>query len=246
MAHVPKIGIWLLVCACAGGLAGYRWKAQDQSGNHHFSNFARAALDPIAPGSLLIVSTDFATNALRYVQAVEGYRPDVMILNQHLLAYPWHNRIVAKHFQRVVLPAGGFYNPGGYNMKQFLDANRDRFRVYSCNGFTRTWDTSPEAYHSSDWLYRNSACRHPTSPRSLIQSAESGFSFDPSPFAFWTRELGDSIVELYQQEGVFRRPTAYLMTGPANPILYEQIPEYWKNCEQNQMRHKTLENLGVP
>lgn len=86
--------------------------------------------------------TDLATNSMRYVQAVDRYRPDVFVMDQNLMSTDWFMPNHAKHFFGVSFPATKYWpsDPLAYNMKEFLDSNFGRFRIFV---FPHFKDNSP-------------------------------------------------------------------------------------------------------
>jgi len=113
--------------------AAYRsfW-VMDQSSNIYSSEFGRALLEPLPHNALVLVMTDLATNSMRYVQAVDRYRADVFVMDQNLMSTDWFMPNHAKHFFGVSFPATKYWpsDPSGYDMKEFLDGNFGRFRIF--------------------------------------------------------------------------------------------------------------------
>ena len=87
-----------------GTQVGLHFREQDHSTDTRFRDFGRAILDTLPPHALLLETGDHVSHSLRYVQEVEGYRRDVRVLDQKLLAYAWQTRIVQRHFPEVTLP----------------------------------------------------------------------------------------------------------------------------------------------
>lgn len=87
--------------------------------------WARAALRPLPPDSVLLMRGDLLSNALRYAQEAEGLRPDVSLVDLELLTRPWH---VRARRDPLRLP-GARYFPGasdGFSLAQLVAANPHR------------------------------------------------------------------------------------------------------------------------
>ena len=91
------IGLALLVALpLVAGLA--RYPALDLSRDRAAADWVRAALAELPPNALLITGEDRHTFTLDYVQWVEGQRPDVILLDGELLAYPWYREQLARRY----------------------------------------------------------------------------------------------------------------------------------------------------
>jgi hypothetical protein len=125
-AGIRGVAAVALAAALAGAHVMNHFADRDESANHYVSDFGRSILRPLPPYSILLTKGDIQINSARFVQSVEGFRPDVRILDQELLTYPWYNERVAAAFPDVRLPGEAYfpYKAGRYDMKQFLDANR--------------------------------------------------------------------------------------------------------------------------
>jgi hypothetical protein len=115
------------------------------------------------PGALLFTKGDLITNTLRYLQAAEGQRPDVRVVDTELLGFSWARpRLVAEH-PEVVVP-GARYAPGapdGFTAKQLFDANIARSPVLLCGG-VKPFDTSADASYGR-WPWGLCELVHPGS-----------------------------------------------------------------------------------
>jgi hypothetical protein len=69
---------------------------------------------------------------VRFVQAVEGYRPDVLVLDQNIMSTEWFKGKHAHHFPNVTFPGALFWpsREDGYNMQEFLRHNIPKFRIF--------------------------------------------------------------------------------------------------------------------
>ncbi len=124
------------------------FRAQDRSGAVQIHEFLKDILDSAPPQALLLETGDYIYHGLRYLQIVEGYRPDVRVLDQMVLAYPWHQRLAQKYFSDVVFPGVRLLpraeRSGDYGMKALFDANRDRHPIYLCD--VNLWDDARGSY----------------------------------------------------------------------------------------------------
>jgi hypothetical protein len=104
-------------------------------------------------GALLLTKGDLITNTVRYLQAVEGLRPDVRVVDQELLGYPWEPPRVERAHPEVKIP-GARYMPGapdGFTMKALLEANASAPAILVCGG-VKAGDTSADlAYGRWPW-----------------------------------------------------------------------------------------------
>jgi hypothetical protein len=129
-----------------------QYRANDQRENRVIEDFGRKVLEPLAPESVLIVSTDPGWTATRYVQVALGVRPDVAVVSQNLMSYDWFKPMEQRQYPRLRMPGthyhvgkeAGFqpsgygaehYRTGGYSMREFLAANLAQGPVYIEGGF---------------------------------------------------------------------------------------------------------------
>ena len=125
------------------------YNAHDDSHNHFVRDFGRSLLAPLPHHSILLTKGDVMINSARAVQTLEGFRPDVAILDQELLTYDWYNHKARRRYappqhprdggdfpekqkQRISFP-GSYYYPGragSYDLKQFLIANLKGAEVF--------------------------------------------------------------------------------------------------------------------
>jgi hypothetical protein len=113
--------------------------------------YGRALLAPLPANALLLTRGDLATNVLRYLQACEDLRPDVVVLDQELLTKEWFTGRAARAYPDIVFP-GRLYHPrepGGFTMRAFLDANVGRREVFVLSGWKPGDDSTRESYDTS-------------------------------------------------------------------------------------------------
>ncbi len=116
--------------------AATRFRAMDRHTSTLVRSYGAEILRAAPPGALLVTKGDLITSPLRYLQAVEGQRPDVRVIDQELMGLAWYPPLVREAHPEVVIP-GARYMLGvrdGFTMKQLLDANIDRAPVLVCGG----------------------------------------------------------------------------------------------------------------
>ena len=135
-----------VLMAIAQPIANFR--GQDKSGAVQIHEFLKDILDSAPPQALLLETGDYIYHGLRYLQLVEGYRTDVRVLDQMVLAYGWHQRLAQKYFPDVVFPGVRLLpraeRAGDYGMKALFDANRDRHPIYLCD--VNLWDDARTSF----------------------------------------------------------------------------------------------------
>jgi hypothetical protein len=100
------------------------------------ASFARALLERLPRDALLLSKGDLYWNSLRYMQACEGVRPDVRILDVELLKAPWMTARIERDVDGVRLPGAVYRAPsrkvsGSYDLGALFDANSGRFPLLS-------------------------------------------------------------------------------------------------------------------
>ncbi len=100
--------------------------------------YGEAVLAELPPDAILLTRGDLVHNAVRYAQRVSARRPDVVVLDQELMTYPWY---VARA-EGVTLP-GERYGADGFDLAMLLAANPGR-EVHLAGG-RKPGDASLEA-----------------------------------------------------------------------------------------------------
>jgi len=105
--------------------------AMDQRQHTFFRDYGRAILDSLPENAVLLITSDESVGSVRYLQAVEGMRPDVRILPTGQVTNPWFRSLAARHFPGVALPA----SPHGsmFSAHQFFDSNLPAARIFLVN-----------------------------------------------------------------------------------------------------------------
>ncbi|MBI2886593.1 MAG: DUF2723 domain-containing protein [Chloroflexi bacterium] len=104
---LPVAGALLLVAGLVVGAFVSSRPKVDESGDWEAYQYARSTLDALPQGSLLFTNEDRHTFSLWYLEYVEGYRRDVMVLDVRLLSWPWYQRNIFRTYPELARPPGG-------------------------------------------------------------------------------------------------------------------------------------------
>jgi hypothetical protein len=140
---VKPLGGVAAALALVAGLI--RYGSMDRHTSRLVRSYGAEILRAAPPGALLLTRGDVITNTVRYPQLAEGVRPDVRVVDQELLGFVWYAREEATRGV-LVLPGPRYMPgaPGGFTMKELLDANAARGPVLLCSG-AKAGDTSADA-----------------------------------------------------------------------------------------------------
>ncbi|MFH1848032.1 MAG: DUF2723 domain-containing protein [Candidatus Omnitrophota bacterium] len=135
-----------LIFALALGLfLAYQWgvnyAANDKSDNYLAYDMGKAVLDTPEPGSVLFLQKDWISFALAYLQAVEGYRADVMIYNRNQTMFPnlpglydGINRDTSVNVERAQALEDEFIQrtdrPVYFNLPRYMASLEEKYRLY--------------------------------------------------------------------------------------------------------------------
>jgi len=129
-AHVlrPAIVCPVLATVVALGLST-QYSLQDQSLNTHTSDFGKAILSTLPKNAVLVTKGDILTNSARYVQALEGFRPDVSLVDLEMMRGSWYIPRVRKFLPNVTFP-GKMYapEPGCFDARAFIERNTGKMK----------------------------------------------------------------------------------------------------------------------
>ncbi len=143
---VPRPAEMCAAIAIALAALVLRFHEMDRHRSLLVRDYGAEILRAAPPGALLLTKGDLITNTVRYLQLTEGRRPDVVVVDQELLGFPWMRRQLAASHPEIAIP-GEFYmpgSPGGFTMKELLDANVGRGPILVCGG-VKSGDVSAEA-----------------------------------------------------------------------------------------------------
>jgi hypothetical protein len=195
----PAIAVGLPAAIVAANFA-----AMDQSRNVFFRDHGRAILDSAPPEAVLLVSSDEAVGGVRYLQAVEGLRPDVSVVPTGLLTLSWYRAFAERRLPGVSLPARD-----GFSARELMDANVGRKPVLIVNKVP--WlQTLEEAYRPWPVGLADQVLPRAQTPElgPWVVAAESSFErFDPGPPAAfpagsWERYVAQNYWRQYERFGL--------------------------------------------
>ena len=200
-ASPARVSRLSLGSACLVFLAGGVVNAgASQRGNTVFRDFVTAAFASLPKDAIVITRGDHVTGAVFYFHEVEKLRPDVIHLDQQLLGFRWYcDRARGRH-PDLVVPAG-VYQPGGFTIKQLMDANRNRPLVVLDR--LGTWDES----WKDGYLLATTGLTHPLVPADRYPSFEQWAERDRQamanydsltplryPIGSWEQMLGELVL----------------------------------------------------
>jgi hypothetical protein len=168
-----------------------------QRGNTVFRDFVSAAFASLPRDAIVVTMGDHLTGAVFYFREVEKLRPDVIHLDQQLLGFRWYCDRALRRHPDLAIPAG-VYLPGGFNIKQLMDANRNRPLVVLDR--LGTWDES----WKDGYKLATTGLTHPLFPADRFPSFEQWAerdrqamaNYDPipallHPIGSWEQVLGE-------------------------------------------------------
>lgn len=135
---VPALAVGLVVLQGA-----LHWRHMDRHDNRLVRHYADEMLRVVPRDALLVTKGDLITNTVRYLQVAESKRPDVRVVDQELLGFPWDRARLAALHPEVRIP-GSHLGPGGFSVKDLFDANIRRFPIVVCGGL-KSGDRSTSA-----------------------------------------------------------------------------------------------------
>lgn len=180
----------------AAAMAVAHFGVANHRGRVFFRSYGLAILDALPPRTILLVTSDEAMGAVRYLQAVEGRRPDVRLLPTGQVARPWFRPQAAR--LGVALPDGE-----AFTARAFLDANVPQAPVFVVNRVP--WLASLEEAYSLwpagfvEELTRKGA---PPALDGWVRRVDEAYArFDPRegerfPAGSWERYVSDNVAKL--------------------------------------------------
>ncbi|CEP01937.1 hypothetical protein PBRA_002202 [Plasmodiophora brassicae] len=136
----------LIDAICIGALAvhvGMGMQNRDFSRFSAISAYGESILNSMPANATVLLNGDLNNNAVKYLYGCEGRRHDLSLVSIQLMSWPWFIPRQGYHYPDVAFP-GLIYHPfvpGGFSMKDFLDANWGRAPIYLC-GDWKEGDTS--------------------------------------------------------------------------------------------------------
>ena len=111
------------------------FRENDESANYYIRNLGKAILDSVPTNAVVLTSGDLYINSIRYMQSLENYRTDVVLIDMELLTYKWYNDVLKRHptvkERDVIIPGDHYYMKSGrytnsYTIADFLIYNFQR------------------------------------------------------------------------------------------------------------------------
>jgi len=177
-------------------MAAVHFGAADHRGHVFVREYGRAILEPLPPRTVLLITSDEAVGAVRYLQAVEGVRKDVRVLPTGQVTRPWFRPQAAR--LGVALPPGDTFTA-----RAFLDANVPQAPVFVVNRVP--WLASLEEAYAlwpvglSEELTRKDA---PPPLADWVRRVDDAYArFDPRagerfPPGTWERYVSENVAKL--------------------------------------------------
>ncbi|XP_078796878.1 transmembrane protein 260 isoform X2 [Oryzias latipes] len=203
----------------------------DQRNNTVIERFGRELLASVPKDSLILTRGDLPGNSMRYLHYCEGVRPDVRLVDQEMMTYPWYVAKLSAHLPGVHFP-GHWWDPvqhedkNTFSLEQFLSHNTKR-DVFACIGLPDgdlTWEHSfarwpfgvcdylvpvHRAFHPEQWAQRT---------RTIYKWREPHNSFHP---ASWERVANEEMWQARMKTAFFLFDLAESMEGEARARLFE-------------------------
>lgn len=142
----------LLLCAAAGlalkdkdarlsiavalALVVFGFVARPRHDAWSVRNYGLAMLDQ-PDDALVLTQGDLIGNSMRALQACEGVKPGLRVIDQQLLSYDWYTARLRRALPDLAIPEGTRWHPtdsGAFRLEQLLAANAHRPLIV-CGGF---------------------------------------------------------------------------------------------------------------
>ena len=116
LGSVARAGAPVVALGTCLALAWAHGRTGDHRGHTFVRDYGRAILDALPPDAILLITSDEAVGAVRYLQQVEGVRRDVRALPTGQITRPWFRPQAER--MGIVLPPGA-----DFTARAFLDVN---------------------------------------------------------------------------------------------------------------------------
>jgi hypothetical protein len=244
----PRAGRWIgwpVAIALPVALVATNLPEMRAHANTLVRDYGEAILKAVPPRAVLLLSSDEAIGSVRYLQQVEGVRPDVHVLPIGIVPLPWFGTVAARTMPDLTVPAAPF------TFRRFLDLNIARGPIVVCNR-TPWLRTLEEAY--ALWplgLVEQVLPRgqHPEVGPWLRDNETSFASFDPArtasfPPSSWEQALATAYWTQYERYGL---ALVRLIAGRRDdPVLQDTTLRVLETLAARPAVPPTvLRNLGV-
>ena len=187
---LASAGLVFLAGAAVNASAGQR-------GNTVFRDFVTTAFASLPRNAIVITMGDHLTGSVFYFREVENLRPDVIHLDEQLLGLRWYCDRVLRRHPDLVIPAG-VYLPGGFNIKQLMEANRDRPLVVldKLEPWDQSWKDGYKLATTGLTQPLEPANRYPSFEQWAERDRQAMANYNPipallHPVGSWERVLGE-------------------------------------------------------
>jgi hypothetical protein len=202
----PRAGGWIawpVTAALPLALVALHLAEVRTHANTLVRDYGEAILKATPPRAVLLLASDESIGSVRYLQQVEGLRPDVRVLPIGIVSLAWFRGVAARTLPDVTLP------PAGFTFRQFLDANIGRRPVVICNR-TPWLRTLEESYALWPLGLVEQVLPRGQDPEvaAWLRDNEASFaSFDaartkPFPRSSWEHALGVAYWKQYERYGL--------------------------------------------
>ena len=128
----PRIELSLKVVLLFVIAAQLKWNGQFDR-TDLFEKIAHSILDHTEKDTVLFCREDIYCNGLRYLQVAQNVRPDVRVVPQDLLWWPWMKENLEKNIPGIQIPGLVLrytdISEGQYDFRTFLKANLGKFPI---------------------------------------------------------------------------------------------------------------------
>jgi hypothetical protein len=125
---------------------GVHFQSMDRRASTLVRAYGAEILRAAPPHALLLTRGDLVTSSVRYLQAVEGERPDVGVVDLELLGFGWYGESIRRAHPDFGLPPGRYMPgaPDGFSIAEIFEARRGLSPTLVC-GSVKEGDTSADA-----------------------------------------------------------------------------------------------------
>ena len=248
VSRLGRAGRWLAPIAAmgtAGAMGVAHFGAADHRGRFFFRDYGSAILESLPPRTILLITSDEAVGAVRYLQEVEGARRDVRVLPTGQVTRPWFRAQAAR--LGVALPPGE-----SFTARAFLDTNVPDAPVFVVNRVP--WLASlEEAYALWPVGFAEELTRKEAPPplAGWVRRVDDAYArFDPRagarfPPGTWERYVSENVAKLDRRFGLALPRAAVAAPAredAARAVVHGLTAYVARQASPDAVAHK---NLGV-